>query len=359
VAASFHSLTVSKIDRQTPDAVAVSFDLPLDAAEAFAFRPGQYVTLRTKIDGRDVRRPYSICSVPESGTLTVGVKRVDGGAFSTLANTRLAVGDRLDVMPPDGRFGVKIGGVHDYLLIAAGSGITPMMSIARTVLEREPESRVTLLFGNRDTGSIMFRDALDDLKDRFLGRLAVLHCLSRETHAVELLNGRIDGARVRDLAARGIIDPLDADAIFLCGPGGMIDDVSETLRALGVVAAVIRTERFTPADDAPAAPVITEATRTLTREGVAVDAILDGVRRHFVMSDPQTSVLDAARDAGIELPFSCAGGMCCTCRCRIVEGATEMAVNYSLEAWEIDAGFTLACQSRPTSERLVLDFDAV
>lgn len=359
MAVSFHSLTVSKIERQTPDAVAVSFDLPPDTADMFAFRPGQYVTLRAMIDGRDIRRPYSICSVPGSGTLTVGVKRVDSGAFSTLANTQLAVGDRLDVMPPDGRFGVEVGGVHDYLLIAAGSGITPMMSIARTVLEREPNSRVTLLFGNRDSGSIMFHEALDDLKDRYLSRLSVLHCLSRETHAVDLLNGRIDGARVREMAAGGIIDPPGADAVFLCGPGGMIDDVSDTLRALGVEAAAIRTERFTPADDAPTAPVIVEATKAVAREGVAVDAILDGVHRRFLITDPRSSVLQAARDAGIELPFSCAGGMCCTCRCRIVEGTTEMAVNYSLEPWEIDAGFTLACQSRPTSERLVLDFDAV
>lgn len=359
MAPSFHSLTVSQIERQTPDAVAISFDLPVDIADSFAFRPGQYVTVRTSIDGREVRRTYSICSVPGAPRLTVGVKRVDGGAFSTFANAELAEGDRLEVMPPEGRFGVEIGGSHTYLLIAAGSGITPMMSIARSVLEHEPDSRVTLLYGNRDTASIMFREALDDLKDRFLNRLSVLHCLSRETHEVELLNGRIDAVRVRDLAASGVIDALGADAILLCGPGDLIDTVSDALLALGVDAGVIRTERFTLADSVPNQPVITEATRQVTQEGVPVDAILDGVRRHFVIADPKTTVLQAAEQAGIELPHSCTAGMCCTCRCQIIEGSTDMAANYSLEDWEIEAGFTLACQSRPTSERLVLDFDAV
>lgn len=359
MAPSFHSLTVSRIERQTPDAVAISFDLPADIADSFAFRPGQYVTVRASIDGREVRRTYSICSVPGVPTLTVGVKRVDAGAFSTFANTQLAQGDRLDVMPPEGRFGVELGGSHSYLLIAAGSGITPMMSVARGVLEHEPHSQVTLVYGNRDTASIMFREALDDLKDRFLGRLSVLHCLSREGHEVELLNGRIDAARVRDLATSGVIDPLGADAILLCGPGDLIDTVSDALLTLGVDANAIRTERFTPADGVPDRPAIAEATRRMTQEGVPVEVILDGVRRQFVIANPKTTVLEAAKDAGIELPHSCTAGMCCTCRCQIVQGSTDMAANYSLEDWEIQKGFTLACQSRPTSERLVLDFDAV
>jgi ring-1,2-phenylacetyl-CoA epoxidase subunit PaaE len=360
VAPRFHELTIAEIDRQTPDAVALAFDVPAELRKTFAFRPGQYLTLAADIDGEEIRRSYSICSAPSDPLVRVGVKKVADGRFSRFVNDRLGVGDTIRVMPPEGRFTPKLGGGvrQDYILIAAGSGITPMLSIASTVLDHEPESTVTLIYGNRSTDAIMFREELEDLKDRHLGRFTLVHVLSREKQDFELLNGRIDGGRIETMAGRGLIDPLTADGVFLCGPGEMIDDVAATLKSLGVADDKIRFERFTPTGGVAPRKPPSKAARQAVEHGVAVEIVLDGARRSFTMADAEQSVLDAAHAAGLELPYSCAGGMCCTCRCRVVEGSAEMAVNYSLEKWEIDAGFTLACQSRPTSEKLVLDFDA-
>jgi ring-1,2-phenylacetyl-CoA epoxidase subunit PaaE len=354
----FHELIVAEIVRDTPDAVAIGFAVPPELADAFAFRPGQYLTLSAEIDGEEARRSYSICSIPGDPHLRVGVKRVEDGRFSRFVNERLSVGQSMRVMTPDGRFTALIGGRHDYLLVAAGSGITPMLSIARTVLGHEKESTVTLIYGNRSTDTIMFLEELEDLKDRHLGRFTLIHVLSREAQDVDVLNGRIDGDRLRLLTERGLIDPASADGIFLCGPGAMIDDVAKTLAGLGVDEDRIRFERFTPSGEAPRPRPASREVEEAVAKGVPVEVVLDGVRRSFAVTEPQQTVLDAAHAAGIELPYSCAGGMCCTCRCRVVEGETEMAVNFSLQPWEIEAGFTLACQSRPLSEKLVLDFDA-
>lgn len=359
MAPRFHHLKVASIARETPEAVAIAFEIPDELKDAFAFRPGQYLTLSTDIDGEEARRSYSICSAPGETTLRVGVKKVADGRFSSFVNDRLSVGDTIRVMPPEGRFTSLIGERHDYILIAAGSGITPMLSIAGTVLAHEPDSTVTLIYGNRTSGTIMFLEALEDLKDRFLQRFSLIHLLSRETQDVDLFNGRIDGARIRELAARGLIDTTKADGVFLCGPGEMIDDVAAALAQLGVEEDRIRFERFTPSGEAaPARPRSAQAQKA-AEQGVQIEVIVDGVRRAFPMGEGDATVLDAAHRAGLELPYSCAGGMCCTCRCRVAEGAAEMAVNYSLQPWEIEAGFTLACQTRPTSQTLVLDFDAV
>jgi len=355
----FHALKVCEIERQTPESVAVSFELANGDADAFAFRPGQYVTLKATIDGKDVRRPYSICSTPGIGRLRVGVKQVDGGVFSTFVNEQLTDGDIIEVMPPEGRFGIEIGGDHDYLLIAAGSGITPILSIARSVLESEPKSRVTLVYGNRATASIMFLEELEDLKDRFLGRFNLIHVLSRETQDVDILNGRVDKDRLSELTRLGIIDPKGADSVFVCGPGDMIEGVNDALIGLGVEKTRIHFERFTPADGQEPRKAPSAAAEAAAAAGVQVETILDGLRKSFEISDSEETVLDAAQAAGVDIPYSCAGGMCCTCRCKIVEGEAEMAVNYSLEPWEVEAGYTLACQSRPTTKKLVLDFDAV
>jgi ring-1,2-phenylacetyl-CoA epoxidase subunit PaaE len=359
MALRFHELKVAEIRRQTPEAVAVAFVLPEELRQDFSFRPGQYLTLAAEIDGKEMRRSYSICSAPGEPHLTVGVKKIGDGRFSRFVNEKLNVGDTIRVMPPQGRFTSLAGPRHDYTLIAAGSGITPMLSIARTVLAHEPESTITLIYGNRSTDTIMFREELDDLKDRYLTRFSLVHMLSREAQDIDLLYGRITGERVAELARRGLIDPLSADGVFLCGPGAMIDDVSVALERLGVDPDRIRFERFTPADDAPAPRAPSDAARQAAEKGVPVEITLDGVRKNFTVTDAAQTVLDAAHSAGIELPYSCAGGMCCTCRCRVVEGSSEMAVNYSLQPWEIEAGFTLACQTRPTGEKLVLDFDAV
>ncbi|WP_157015955.1 1,2-phenylacetyl-CoA epoxidase subunit PaaE [Mesorhizobium xinjiangense] len=358
MALRFHELRVVDIERQTPEAVAIAFDVPDDLRETFAFRPGQYLTLATTIDGEDIRRSYSICSAPGEDRLRVGVKKVADGRFSRFVNDLLSVGDTIRVMPPEGRFTSLIGPRHDYLLVASGSGITPMLSIAKTVLGHEPDSTVTLIYGNRSTETIMFREELDDLKDRYMQRFSLIHLLSREKQDVDLLNGRIDGERVRLLAERGLVDPKGCDGVFLCGPGEMIDDVSTMLKAYGVDGDRIRFERFTPSGEAPKPRAPSVAARQAVEAGATVEVLLDGVRRNFAMGEEDATVLDAAHRAGIELPYSCAGGMCCTCRCRVVEGESELAVNFSLEPWEIEAGFTLACQTRPTSDRLVLDFDA-
>ena len=358
MAPRFHDLKVVGIERQTSDAVAIAFEVPADQAETFAFAPGQYLTLATDIDGQEARRSYSICSTPGEPFLRVGVKKVADGRFSTFVNDALSVGDTIRVMPPQGRFTALKGERHDYLLFAAGSGITPMLSIARTVLAHEKDSTITLVYGNRSTETIMFLEELNDLKDRYLGRFTLIHLLSREAQDVDLLNGRIDADRVTALADGGLIEPVEADGVFLCGPGEMIDEVSATLATMGVARDRIRFERFTPSGEAPMPRKASKAVREAVEEGVAIEVVLDGVRRSFAMQDADGTVLDAAHRAGIELPYSCAGGMCCTCRCRVVEGACEMAVNFSLEPWEVEAGFTLACQTRPTAKKLVLDFDA-
>jgi ring-1,2-phenylacetyl-CoA epoxidase subunit PaaE len=354
----FHDLKIADIARETPEAVAIAFEIPDELKETFAFRPGQYLTLAADIDGEEARRSYSICSAPGEATLRVGVKKVADGRFSSFVNDRLSIGDTIRVMPPEGRFTSLAGERHDYVLIAAGSGITPMLSIARTVLAHEPDSAITLIYGNRTTETIMFREELEDLKDRYMRRFSLVHLLSRETQDVALFNGRIDGARIRELSSRGLIDVLDADGVFLCGPGEMIDDVSSTLKELGVDEDRIRFERFTPSGDAPKARPRSVEAQKVAETGVRVEVIVDGVRRSFAMGEADATVLDAAHRAGLELPYSCAGGMCCTCRCRVAEGQSEMAVNYSLQPWEVEAGFTLACQTRPTSQKLVLDFDA-
>ena len=359
MAPRFHDLTVTDIERQTPDAVAIAFAVPDDLRDAFRFRPGQYLTLAAKVDGEDVRRSYSICSAPGDPHLRVGVKKVADGRFSRFVNEVLSVGDTIRVMPPEGRFTSLAGERHDYLLIASGSGITPMLSIARTVLGPEPESTVTLVYGNRSTDTIMFREELQDLKDRHMRRFSLVNMLSREKQDFDLLNGRIDGKKIAHMADLGLIDPLGSDGVFLCGPGAMIDDVSETLKSYGVDPDRIRYERFTPSGEAPRPRAPSDAAQKAVAGGVAIEVVLDGVRREFPMGEGAATVLDAAHSAGLELPYSCAGGMCCTCRCRVVEGQSEMAVNFSLEPWEIEAGFTLACQTRPLSDRLVLDFDAV
>ena len=317
---------------------------------AWAFAPGQYLTLRAEVAGQDIRRSYSIASQPGQ-TLAVGVKAVPGGAFSTFAQG-LKPGDRLQAMPPEGRFTLRDEG--RVLLIAAGSGITPMIAIASAVLARGGE--VTLVYGNRATGTIMFRAALDALKDRYMGRFTLIHLLSREAVDVPLLNGRIDGAKVAALARAGAIDPAGAEGVFLCGPGAMIDDVAAALPALGVDPARVHFERFT-ADGAPPRPA-SEAAQAAAAAGVAVEVLLDGKRRAFRLEEGDDSLIEAAARQGIDLPWSCHGGMCSTCRCKVVEGAAEMAVNYALEPWEQKAGFTLACQTRPLTDRLVLDFDA-
>ncbi len=352
----FHSLTIVDRRQETADSVSLAFAVPESLRETFAYQPGQYLTVRATLDGEERRRSYSICSGVDEGELRIAVKRVDGGTFSRFANEALAPGACLEVAAPEGRFTVEIGADRHHAFFAAGSGITPVIAIVRSMLAANENARATLVYGNRTTESIMFRQALDDLKDRYMGRLAVFHVLSRESQEIDLLNGRIDGERIA-LLARTIVPPSDVDTYCLCGPFGMIEDGRKALIAAGVEPSRIKAELFS-ADGAPKpAPRSEPAHRP--HEGEAhVDCVLEGRRRRIEV-EPGALIIEAAHEQGFEIPHSCKGGMCCTCRCKVLEGAVAMDVNYSLEPWEIAAGYVLACQSRPLTPTVTLDFDAV
>ena len=353
----FHTLTVTQVRRETPDAVCVSLAVPDALKRTFAFHPGQYLTLRAEINGEDVRRPYSICSTPDDAELSVGIKRVHEGTFSTFANTELQVGDTLGVMQPFGHFGFQPdpGNAKHYALFAAGSGITPVLSIAASVLETEPESRVSLFYGNRDTASVMFLTTLTDLKNQHLERFSITWLLSREPQDVELHAGRLDGDKLQALIESGYLDPASISDAYLCGPGAFITGLENTLIEHGLTAEHIHHERFTTDEQEQE---MAQTVASTPPSGCEVTVHLDGASRVFTLEQNDANLLDAARRNGIELPWSCKGGMCCTCRCKQVTGDADMRVNYSLEDWEIDAGFVLACQLEPKSDRLELDFDA-
>jgi ring-1,2-phenylacetyl-CoA epoxidase subunit PaaE len=324
----------------------VTFDAP---AAFRAFVPGQYLTLRAIIDGQDVRRCYSICSGLDDGELSVAIKHLPGGRFSSWANTVLREGDSLLVMPPEGRFGA--GPKIVTAAFCAGSGITPVLSIMKTMLPREPGSQFFLFFGNRSTSGIMFREEIEDLKDRFMARLSVFHVLSRERQELDLLNGRLDSEKIPALIR--LIPP--PDQVLVCGPQGMIEGLGPALTAAGISGDRIHVERFTPSSDAVQPPA-------QAREGEAPAAVativLDGARIEVPVAAGET-IIDAMLRAGRDPPFSCRAGMCCTCRARLTEGRVEMAANFSLEKWETDAGYVLTCQARPLTSRVALDFDQV
>jgi ring-1,2-phenylacetyl-CoA epoxidase subunit PaaE len=349
----FRTLRIADRRQETDEAVSLAFAIPEALREDFAFRPGQYLTLRAVIGGEEVRRAYSICAGVDDGELRVAVKHVPGGAFSGHANSALRVGDTLEVMPPEGRFGhAPGGGGRLYLGLAAGSGITPILSILKSVLAREPGSRFILLYGSRSTAQVLFRAELEDLKDRYLDRLTVLHTLSREAQDVAALSGRLDGAKLRALLP-GLVEAAAVDQAFVCGPEAMLDELPGVLAELGVAGDRIQVERFTPSGPRRAAAVPQDA------PGVAVATIIhEGAQREVPVAEGET-VLDAALRAGMDLPWSCHGGMCSTCRARVTEGQVEMAVNFSLEPWEVSAGYVLTCQACPTTARVVVDYDAV
>lgn len=351
----FHNLTIADIRRETADSVSLGFALPDDLKPRFAFTPGQYLTLRATIDGEDLRRSYSICSGLDDERLRVGIKKVAGGAFSTFANEQLKIGDRLAVMPPQGRFTLNLEKRGQRLLgIAAGSGITPILSIAKSLLARDPTARFTLIYGNQTAQSAMFTEEWEDLKNRHLGRLSIIHILSREAQDVALLSGRITGERLQALA-KGAVDLSDIDDAYLCGPQAMISELTAALAAMGLAGASIHSELFKagPPRAAFRAPIADAAGDVLAR----INVTLDGASRSFAMLAGDDNIVDAAARTGLDLPCSCKGGMCCTCRCKVTEGGVTMALNYSLEDWELKAGFVLACQARPQTRSVTLDFD--
>ncbi|ANN67893.1 1,2-phenylacetyl-CoA epoxidase subunit PaaE [Bordetella bronchialis] len=355
MAASFHPLKVVDVARDTRDAVVLTFELPPALAGDFAFRPGQYLTLRTRVAGEELRRSYSICSSPGDGALRVAIKRVDDGAFSSWANRELRPGAVLDVMPPDGEFTVAFapGQARHYVAFAVGSGITPVYSLIKTALATEPDSRFTLFYGNRASSSVLFREALEDLKNRYMARFSLCHVMSRETQDVELFNGRLDGDKVASLLTRWL-RVRDIDYVFLCGPQAMIEDVVPTLERLGVARDRIKFELF----GAPRGPRRPRAGSAAPGQALCrVTVVQDGHRRSFTIAKNRDSVLDSALAQGIELPYSCKGGVCSTCRCKVMEGEVDMDANFALEDYEVARGFVLSCQSYPVSDTLVLDFD--
>ena len=353
----FHRLAVDDLRRESADAVSMTFAIPRELADDYHFVPGQYLTLRTTMDGEEVRRSYSICSGPDDGELRIAVKKVDGGAFSNWAADELKTGDELDVMTPTGRFGVAAAPheARTYVGFAAGSGITPILSIAKGVLALEPDSRFFLFYGNRSTSGMLFREALEELKDRFMQRLSVFHVISGEEQDIPILHGRLDGEKVRVLL-RSLVPASDVDHVFICGPTGMSEDIEATCGDIGIAADRIHVERFVSEFGGKPRPKAVIALGTPPKAMASL--IIDGKRREVPVAEGE-AVLDAALRAGMDLPFACKGGMCSTCRAKLVEGSAEMEVNYSLEPWELAAGFILTCQARPTSERVVVDYDHV
>jgi ring-1,2-phenylacetyl-CoA epoxidase subunit PaaE len=352
MSATLHRLRVAAIDELTDDSVAITFDVPPHLVDDYHFRHGQHLSIR---GGDDVRRSYSICTPPSSGLLRIGVKRLPGGAFSQGVVDRLRVGDELEVMTPAGRFTTEIDPTARkwYVAIAAGSGITPILSIVAAVLEGEPGSSVTLVYANRTHRSVMFLDEVHDLKDRFCERLQIVHVLSREAQDVELFSGRLDGPRLR--AILDAVAPADeVDEWFLCGPQQMLVELRATLEELGAAPGTIHSELF-HADPVPRPPVAPLG----GGEGAAhVTIRLAGRESDLDLRPDDVPVLDAGLRVRSDLPFACKGGVCGTCRAKLVEGSVAMDANYALEPDEVERGYVLTCQSHPTSERVVLDYDA-
>ena len=349
----FYQIKVKEVRREIEDAVSVAFDIPEGLMSTFTFSPGQYVTLKTNVQGEELRRSYSICSAPHEGELRVAIKQIEGGKFSTYANQTLKEGDSLEAMPPMGNFKWSQGAEPSHLVgWAAGSGITPMMSIAKTVLQSDEHSTFTLFYGNKNSNSIIFKDELEDLKNSFVDRVEVHHILSREDQGSDATNGRINGDKVKSFNHK-FFDINTATGHYLCGPLGMIESVTETLQELGTAKDKIHFELFNTTSSSSAKQ---KETASSSSERSSVTVVLDGEETHFEMKGKEY-LLDAALDAGADVPYACKGAVCCTCRAKVLEGSAEMVMNYALVDEEVKEGYVLTCQTRATSEKLVVSFD--
>ncbi|MDX1403152.1 MAG: FAD-binding oxidoreductase [Woeseiaceae bacterium] len=349
----FHTLKVVDKQTETPDSVRLTLQVPDELKQEFDFLPGQHLPIQIEVDGKPVRRTYSICSSPGNGALQLGIRIQPGGVFSAYVANNLKAGDELEVMPPFGQFHANVdpGNRKTYLAFAAGSGITPILSIIRTTLECEPGSRVILFYGNRRQNTTMFIDDLYALKNRFAERLQLNFFFTREDQEFELFSGRLDKQKATALYQL-FCKNLEPDEAFVCGPDPMTDTVREALIELGMNADVIHLERYGPPRRKPE-----RASLTAEELDCDVTVIMDGHKKSFRMSSTGTNVVDAAAAQGIELPYSCKGGVCATCRTHVRQGEVRMDTNYGLEPWELEAGYVLACQSHPVSKRLTLDYD--
>lgn len=358
MSAGFHTLTIAEVIDETAEARSIRFAVPDDLRETFKFKPGQHLTLKAEIENEDVRRNYSLCVAPQDGTLTVTVKRIAGGLFSNWANDRLKPGDAIEVMPPHGSFtrDFDAAAANHYVAFAGGSGITPVMSLLKSAMLDEPKSRFTLFYGNRDSSSIIFLDALAQLKNRFMDRLEVHHFLAEEAEDIALFNGMLDRAKCDEILEM-LVDPAEVAAFFICGPGPMMDAAEEALLARGVDRDRIHIERFTAGRTSAMAQAQMQA---LSREasGAAMTVTLDGRTRRVAFDAAAGNILDSARAAGLPAPFACKAGVCATCRAKIVSGEVEMAARYGLTDEEVAAGYVLTCQSVPKSGDVVIDYDA-
>lgn len=355
----FHPLRVRRIEPDTPEAVIVTFEVPEKLRDVFGFTQGQYLTLRREVDGQDLRRSYSICAGVDDGELRVGVRKVNGGVFSNWINAHLKPGDTINVMAPQGRFFVPIDAAskRHYLGIAGGSGITPILSIMKTVLGREPRSRFTLIYGNRSLKSTMFKEEIEDLKNRYLTRLVLHHVFSDEHTDAPLNHGLMNRDKLGEFLA-ALVPGAGVDHAFVCGPYQMNDEAEAALLAAGVAEGRIHIERFGVAPQAGQAvgAVIHEA-KPGDAELARVTIIRDGLSREIEFRKDQPSILDCASAAGLEVPFSCTSGVCGTCRAKLIEGQVRMDRNFALEKAEVAAGYVLTCQAHPTTDRVVLSFD--
>jgi ring-1,2-phenylacetyl-CoA epoxidase subunit PaaE len=357
MAEHFHSLRVAEVVPETSEANSIRFDIPPELRDKFVFKAGQHLTLRATIDGEEVRRNYSLCTAPDEQDWMVTVKRIGGGVFSNWAGDNLKPGDMVDVMPPHGSFTCEFDASKSRHLvgIAGGSGITPVMSLIKTTLRHEPNSRFTLLYGNRDSSSVIFLETLAGLKDRYLGRLELYHFLDAEEQDIALFNGMLDRKRCEEAIALLVPDAAEVDGWFICGPGPMMDAAEGALVDRGVAKERIHIERFTA--DRPAGAVAREIAALQTKaEGVTVSVTLDGRTRKVPFT--AGNILDSARASGLPAPFACKAGVCATCRAKVTSGKVEMAARYGLTDEEVAAGYVLTCQSVPLGDGVAVDYDA-
>lgn len=355
----FHRLKITDRTEETRDSVSLAFAVPSELQERFRFHQGQYLTLKARINDEEVRRSYSICSGIHDNELRVAVKRVPNGVFSNFANDQLAVGDEIEVMEPMGHFYTELDKERsgNYLLVAAGSGITPILSQVKTLLRSEPKSQVTLIYGNRATGSTMFKDQLEDLKNSFMGRLNLIFIFSREQQDIDLYNGHIDDEKCEALFSKWINVQSLTD-VFICGPQSMTETVREALIRAGVPKQQVHFELFGTTHDSRKKAQRTQAAEHATHLS-NIEIIRDGHVKHFDLAQNTQNILEAANDQGAELPYSCKAGVCSTCKCKVVEGDVEMDVSIGLEDYEVKEGFILSCQSFPITDKVVLDFDQI
>ncbi len=355
--ARFHDLEVTDIHKTIRDAVVVTLKPVNGSAEEFDFTQGQYLTFRRDFDGEELRRSYSICAGKDEGILQVGIKRVDGGAFSTWANTDLKVGDTVQAMPPMGSFHTAIDPTAEkqYLGFAGGSGITPVLSILKTTLAREPHSRFTLVYANKGVNTIMFREELEDLKNLYMGRLNVIHILESDAQEIELFTGLVTQEKCADLFEHWI-DIKNVDAAFICGPEPMMLGIASALRAHGLDDGQIKFELFASAQPGRAKRKVSGADTASQANQTKASITMDGATQSITMPKDQ-SILDAALENAMDAPYACKAGVCSTCRCRVLEGDVEMVANHALEDYEVEKGYVLSCQAYPLTDTVVVDYD--